>query len=246
MEIKNILEKLGLTSEQSAIYINLINHGPQRITDICKRTHLHRPAVYRHLPHLVEQHLVTTTPKGKQTLYVAESPDKLYSLVQTIETSLKEEMPDLISHFAMFGKRPTIKFLEGRAGITFALDDVVRTLKKGDTYYRYSSAKDMKHTDSYLSADYRRIRDSKQLERFIITSKSVAKFKKPKLERAMKIVPEKYGLFDFDIMQVVYTNKVAYVDYNTETALIIENQTIAAFQMKLFRMLFDLLPGNIS
>ena len=245
METKKILEQVGLRPKQAAIYLALVEHGPQRITDICKYTQLHRPAVYKHLPYLTKMHLVSATPKGKQIFYTAESPEKLSVMIQALEGTLKTAMPELLSSFANFDKRPTVKFFEGRSGLTFIFDDIVHTLKKGDIYYRYSSIKDMKHSESYLPGDYRKIRDSKQLERFIITNKATASQKKPELERALKVVPDKYGLFDFDIMQIVYGNKIAYVDYNTETSLLIENPIIAEFQRKLFKILFDLLPGEV-
>lgn len=56
---------------------------------------------------------------------------------------------------------------------------------------------------------------------------------------AIKVVPEKYGLFDYDITQIIYEDKVAYIDYNTETTFLIENPLIDDFQRKLFRILFD-------
>ena len=65
------------------------------------------------------------------------------------------------------------------------------------------------------------------------------KKKKPRLERAIKVVPPKYGLFDFGITQLIYGDKIAFIDYNTDTATIIENPVIARFQATLFKIMFD-------
>jgi len=141
-------------------------------------------------------------------------------------------------------KRPLIKFLEGRKAITFVLNDLVRILKKDDIFYRYSSAKDARKNEKYLPHDYRKIRDQKQLQRFVIANENSMIGKKPRLERAVKFVPQNYGLFDYDITQIIYGDKVAFLDYNTETALIIENSIIAEFQKKIFKLLYDKLPDS--
>jgi hypothetical protein len=46
-------------------------------------------------------------------------------------------------------------------------------------------------------------------------------------------------LFDFGITQLIYGDKIAFIDYNTDTATIIENPVIAKFQATLFKIMFD-------
>jgi hypothetical protein len=36
----------------------------------------------------------------------------------------------------------------------------------------------------------------------------------------------------------IYANKVWFIDFNTETSIIIENKQIAEFQKKLFKLLY--------
>ncbi|MDP3771421.1 MAG: hypothetical protein Q8R16_03925, partial [bacterium] len=57
--------------------------------------------------------------------------------------------------------------------------------------------------------------------------------------RAVKVVPPAYNLFQYDVVQLIYANKVAFMDYNTETALIIENSAVAEFQKNMFKLLYD-------
>jgi hypothetical protein len=114
----------------------------------------------------------------------------------------------------------------------------VASLKHGEVFYRYSTASDLRRANSYLPHDYRMRRDAKQLERYLITSETQARDKQSRLERAIKTVPAKYDLFDQNVTQIIYGNKVALIDYNTETALVIENSKIAEFQRKLFMLLY--------
>lgn len=245
MELNELLNKIGLNSKETAIYTTLIEKGSATISGIAKTSGLHRPAIYQALPGLEKKGLITVSPKGKLKYYSAESPEKLKNIISQLANELDNILPDLSSSFNRKKNKPIVKFLEGKTSITFVMDDIVHSLKRGDTFYRYSSRKSTTSDEKYLPRDYKTIRDQKRLERFVITSEALLSQKKPRLDRAIKTVPEKYGLFDYDITQIVYGDKVAFIDYNTETAFLIENPIIAEFQKKIFKMLFDLLPGGL-
>ncbi|MBI2446716.1 MAG: hypothetical protein HYV51_02755 [Parcubacteria group bacterium] len=240
----NILNKIGLNDKELKIYTSLIERGPLLITQIAKQTGLYRPAIYKNLPNLMFKGLVTISHKGKQRFYIAEEPEKLKNLVSELTNELEDIIPELRASYNAREKKPLVKFLEGKNAITFVLNDLVHSLKRGDIFYRYSSVKDSKKSSEYLPRDYRKIRDQKQLQRFVITNENTMIGKKPRLDRAVKFIPNNYGLFDYDITQIIYGDKVAFLDYNTETVLIIENPIIAEFQKKIFKLLYDKLPDS--
>ena len=238
MKKTEILQKLGLNNKESKIYLSLVRSGPATISSISKNTGIHRPIIYNLLPNLKDKGLISVFPKGKQKLYVAESPEKLQTLLSGLSLELESIVPELKSIYQSKDKQPLVKFLEGKEGIIFVFDDLVTSLKRGDIFYRYSSAKDTKKANDYLPKDYRKKRDQKQLERFVITSEETAKTKKPRLERDVKVISNKDNPFKYNITQVIYGDKVAFVDYNTETTLIIENPIIAEFQKMIFKSLY--------
>lgn len=241
MKKQDLLERIGLTGHQSEIYLALVEMGPSKISQIAKHTGLHRPTIYQALHELDNSGLITTAPRGKQTLYIAEPPDKLTPLLEQLSQNFSAVLPLLKQTYITRSKRPIVKFLEGAKGITFVYDDIARTLKRGDVFYRFSSRKDTTRGDRYLPASYRQRRDQKQLQRFVITNLPLSREKKSKLERAVKVIPPKYGLFQYDITELIYGDKVAFVDYNTETAFIVENPLIAEFQRKIFKIIYDLI-----
>jgi hypothetical protein len=69
-------------------------------------------------------------------------------------------------------------------------------------------------------------------------SEKASKIKKNRLGREITIIPEKYDEFRDDIFMSIYSNKVAYIDFQTKTSIIIENKQIAKFQEKAFKLLF--------
>jgi len=77
----------------------------------------------------------------------------------------------------------------------------------------------------------------------VITSNELMKFKSNKkvLNREMIGIPKKYDLFEDNITKVIYGNKVAIFDYNSETSFVIENKKFADFEKKIFKLLFKYL-----
>jgi sugar-specific transcriptional regulator TrmB len=236
MNFHAILRRLGLTTQEAAIYTALIENGAGTVSDIAKWSGLHRPIVYKHLTPLVEKGLIARSPRGKRTIFLAEPPEKLERLLEDIRLELSPVIQQLREMLPIEGKRPSMKYYVGKNGIRLVFADLVGTLKRGDTFYRYSSARESR--DAYLPRNYRQERDRKQLQRFVITNEMRARTKKTSLDRSVKTISGELGLFEQDVTQLIYGNKVAVIDYNSETAIVIESKIIAEFQRKLFTVLY--------
>ena len=242
MDHTRFLQKLGLSPHESAVYIELLKGGKMGVSEIARKTGLYRTMIYEALSGLAREGLVQTALKGKYKTYHAESPKRLEKKFIELSNIFDQEIKALeILSTSTDAVRPIIKYFEGREGIVRIHDDVVETLKKGDTYFRYSSSNAHNNTSArknYLSKKYRLMRDQKQLERKVITNIPNKQSKHPRLEREIKVVPPDFDLFEYSVSEIIYGNKVAVIDYNTETAVVIENATIAKFQQKIFELLF--------
>lgn len=234
---KTILEKLGFSREEGEIYLALLELGPASISDIIRKTGIHRPTVYKILPVLIDRGLVGVMPKGKYKVYIAESPEKLERILLELEDSFNTEIHSLNEAYEARGRKPVVKFTEGDKAIRDVYSDVVHSLKKDDVYYRYSQGLTLARK-KYLPDDYRQVRDRKGLERYIISDDSL-KGKPKKLGKSVKFVPADSNLFDLNISQIIYGKKVALLDYNTKTVVTIENEMIAEFQKKIFKLLYS-------
>lgn len=236
------LQKLGLSPHESVVYLELLQGGKMGVSELARKTGLYRTMVYQALAGLAREGLVLTSLKGKYKTYQAESPERLQKKFLELSNSFDEEIKALqVLRSSPEAVRPIIKYFEGQKGIVRIHDDIVETLKKGDTYYRYSSSNAHRNMDmrkNYLSKKYRLMRDQKQLERKVITNIPNKDSKHPRLEREIKVVPPDFDLFEYSVSEIIYGNKVAVIDYNTETAVVIENATIAKFQEKIFQLLF--------
>ena len=239
MDKAKILEKIGLTKHESAIYLALLDMGTSNISQISEKTSIHRPLVYKALPALLEKKLITKTEKLKSVVYGAEPPNRLEALFDDLKIDFFEILPDLEDSYSSSEKRPKIRFLEGKDGTKRVFDDVVRSLKKGDVFYRYTSNKDgNEKKDKHLPRIYRKMRDEKKLQREGITNAQTAAHKKPSLDRFVKIMPSDFGPFEHNVTEIIYGNKIAFIDYNSETAMVIESKRIADFQRQIFQTLY--------
>ena len=233
----SVLEKIGFSREESVVYMTLLEIGPCSISNLVRKTGLHRPKVYSILAVLMDKELIGIMPKGKQKQYVAESPDKIEKLFTSLEEQFNKEIQSLYESYETKGKKPIVTYAEGDKSLVNAYSDIVHSLKKNDTYYRYSSALTL-NRKKYVPKDYREVRDRKNLERLIITDESSKKGQSIRLGKTVKAVPNDFDLFDYNISQVIYGDKVVFIDYNSKTTITIKNPMIAEFQKKIFKLLF--------
>lgn len=238
MKNEELLSRIGLNKKESQIYLTLLENGGMTIAGISHKSKINRPAVYKLLPNLQKLGLVVNTPYGKQTHYVAESPKKLRALIDGLKDSFFELLPDLENTYEGMGYKPIVKFFIGKEGIGHVFMDVVNTLSRGETYYRYTAGSDIKKINKYMPAEFKKIREQKALEAVIISTQALAEAGKRNIHRVVKTMPEEFDHFNQDITIYIYGDKISFIDFNTDTAVIIENKKIAEFQRKIFQFVY--------
>lgn len=241
MDIKEIFKRLGLPKHADAIYILLQHKGPMIATLICESAKLHRPAAYRALADLVARRFVFVTQRGRRKIYNAASPNLITGVFAQTSASVADRLAKQAVADDLY-KQKEIRFLSGFAGVRAAFDDVIAHSKRGATFYRYTSERDLDAVNKYLSKNYRALRDKKRLERMVISNPVSGTKKLPRLERFVKYIQAEVNLFDQNIIQLVYGDRLSFIDLNTERVLIIENRQLADFQKVIFKQLYDKLP----
>lgn len=236
MEIRNLLAALGLTHTEAGIYMDLLEYGNQTISSIARTSKLHRPAIYKSLPSLKEKGLISERRVGKLIHYAAEPPEKLRSLLETMHHELDTLIPTLTEMHET--NKPIVRRLDGKVGLHAVFEDIIHTLKKGDEFYRITSVEARGLKEVGLPKGYEQARDEKRLERLVIANDHFIKTREPKLEESLRVVPDAFLPFDYNVSQIIYGTKIAYLDYDKKVATIIDNATLAQFQTDVFKMLF--------
>jgi len=233
MKLQTVFKRLGLSERAFRVYQSLGTLGPSLVLAISGHSYLHRPTVYRELGRLLELGLVTKTLSGKRVLYVPAP--------ETVAFALFEKEVARVQKQSLVPASPTtatVRSLEGAKGIREVFDDVIEHSKRGETFYRYTSEKNLEKVNSYLSPDYRARRDKKKLERLVISNPVSASQKRSRLERFIKFIPKDMSVFDQNIIELIYGDRVAFIDLTNEKAFIIENPALADFQKVIFKQLY--------
>lgn len=227
------LTAIGLTEDESRLYVFLTQHGASNISFLAKSLALSRITVYALIKSLVKKECITQTKHHKRLLYQANDPELLLARFEKIfkEGSRELSLLSVANRTAFF--IPEIKIYTGENEIPKIYDDVGTVLPKGGTYYRYTS----RLKESLRSPLYSRLRVEKEIERLVITSEKKASGKPKDANRFIKTVPKDF-LFDDDVTVLVYGSKVAYIDFNSDTGIVIESPPLARFQEKLFKLLW--------
>jgi sugar-specific transcriptional regulator TrmB len=240
---KHILTRLGFTSYESSVYLSLLANGAKNISDIARDTGHHRPLVYKIIRTLREQGYIITVPsKEKRTLYYVSDPKLLLIALEDIERQSRPLIEELGHIYHLRGDRPKLSIREWVEEIRSIHGDLVSSLPKGWAYYRYSSTqRDYADRSRYVPENYFDLQKEKWLSRYIITSEKMKEKRSGNPLRDVVAIPEGFDLFDDNITKLIYADKVAIIDYDTESGWVIESPRFAEYEKKIFTLLFKLL-----
>ena len=240
MSIKNpeeIFKRLGMSKHSFAVYEAARKTPGLSATSIVSSTGAHRPAVYRAIRELLRAKLLVRVRKGKRFGYESLSEKRVLGLFSRDLIQAKKILPQT-KEAAEESVNSSMKLFHGPEGIRAIFDDVVNHMPRGGTFFRYTSERDLDKVNSYLSPEYRVIRDKKHLERQVISNPVSGSRKRPRLERFIKYIPKEASLFDQNVIQLIYGSRIAFIDLNSEEGMIIENAALADFQKVIFRQLY--------
>lgn len=236
-EIKGMLKQLGFSTLAEQVYFALIKKGSCSIADLAQLTGKHRPAVYKAIPELLSANLISKITRGKRTMYKAESPAVLSALSKSHIENMNSVLPILLETFHNKDKKPKISFFDGKEGISTVYEQLVSSTKKEGAIYRYESPKDYKRNKRYYPALYwRRAGATGDIDKYVITNQKTHDKRHRNLNRLSKAVSIP---FEDNITQLIGNDKVIFIDYDTESAILIENERFANFQRNIFKMLFE-------
>lgn len=238
MRREDVFKRLGYPKHAEKVYDALhARKDSVSVTEIAKRTELPRMTVYRCLDALLPDGVVEQVKVGKRSYYTAGSPRKLTAAMKLSEAGGEQ----VLSRYVKEREKDvpgSVRFLHGPSGIRAAFDDVLSHAKRGETFFRYTSERDLAKVNQYLARDYRERRDQKKLERQVISNAASGSQKRSRLERFIKFIPQEADQFEQNIIQLVYGKRVSIIDLDTEEVTIVENQRLADFQKVIFRLLY--------
>jgi len=133
---EDVLVTLGLTNEESSIYLSLLENGPQTATGIAKTSKVKRTYVYPIARRLVQKGLITQSRKGPVTAFAPLSPARLLGLAEEkkhqaalAQRTLEGVLNSLASLYIAAEEKPLISTHEGIDGLKRVYQDIIKTGK---------------------------------------------------------------------------------------------------------------------
>lgn len=126
MNIEQKLRKIGFEEKEAQIYLGLLELGGSGIQGVAQKTGIKRTSVYHVLETLKKRGLVGVTQKGKRKQYVAQPPEVIEEELEERKELLRSALPDLAQLAGVGGKRPEVRYVEGRAGLKGLYRDILR------------------------------------------------------------------------------------------------------------------------
>ncbi len=229
-----LLERLGCSKQTQATYAALSLETSKSISELAQEQCMHRPALYRGIDELMKRGFVVGTTHGKRTLYKKVPRGVLIQAFADDVARLQNTPIKQSEHTSVF----SLQKLHGQHAVRDVFDDVVTSSKRGDTFYRITSERSVAEVDALLSPRYRIDRDKKKLERKVISGTQAMQQKRNRLERFIRAIDVETIDFNHNIIELIYGNKIAYIDITKSEALIIEHRALSAFNRALFLSLY--------
>ena len=228
------LEEIGLTKNQSAVYISLLKLGSATAQQIMKESGLHRSRVYDSLEKLQQAGLASSVVKDYKQYFQAVKPEKLLEYIDEKKEAIKQIIPELKQLEGMKKEEINASVYKGKEGLKTIHSEM---LKEGKDIY-VLGAKGLIFSElQYFVPNFERERIKKGMKWVCLWDrKEVMKevIKKPLSQG--KVLPKG---FESNGVANIFGNKVAIVLWKERypTVFMIDNKDIADAFRKWFRLL---------
>lgn len=235
------LLSLGLSKREVGVYSALLELGRGTVTQISRKAGINRTTGYDILDALAHKNLVRLSGKRPKEEYVAESPEKIISLLneKLAETqrqlaTAKEFLPQLKAMHTI-QDRPQVRFYEGLEGLKEVYED---TLTSPETILAYACVDDMHKTLPNYFPEYYKRRARKNISIRAIIPETKVGLARAELDAEEKrdtalVPPDKY-YFSPEIN--IYGNKVMVASWREKLGIIIESNEIADAMKKIYEL----------
>ncbi len=244
MQDIDTLGKIGLTKNDRNVYLTLVESGIATVSDLTKKTGLHRSYVYDILDKLIDMGLVSFTIKNKKKYFNTENLDRILQILKNKEQEIKESrieinkiLPELAKRKKITIEKQEAKIFIGKEGIKSILEDILKIKKDFVAFGAEGKFKDIfkwyfdnwQNRRANLGVRYRIIYNSK------------LKGKRPTKEQRLVEVRFLSAKYDFPATTIVYGNRIAVLIWDiSPVGFILESEQAVKSFLSYFDLLWNL------
>ena len=242
MEIEHQLRDLGLTPNESRVYLTLLRIGESRAGRIAKEARLERTSTYAALSRLVRKGLASYAVEANRKLFDAGDPSGFTSYYQEKVERAKLVIPALLAIKSLKnGEREherLIKF-SGYAGVKTVLRDVLKTCKDKDEYVILGSENQLSEKLPTFARIFVKQKDARKIKAKILVRMGRKSHQGPLSKyTSYRMVP--HDIISPTVVSV-YGSKVSMILWSENPEAVIIDDAPTA---KTFRSYFDFMWGH--
>src|SRR3989338_441523 len=232
------LPELGLSEQESAVYLATLELGASSISDIAKKAGVKRPTAYYVIDGLMNKNLISKAPRGRRTLYIAEPPSRLLANLRVQEEKLVNLLPRLESLQNSAGNKPRVRFYESKEAINTFYNEIFKTHRKILAMGSMQSISDFFSYEE-IAAWFRLLRDEGgKIHDLVDDTPETRKYAKAEYRKGhgpLKYLP---AGFKMGTDTIISGNKIALISYSSLIGVLIENDEIAQTQRQMFEFIW--------
>lgn len=147
MDLQLELKRIGLTENESKIYLSLSKIGKSTTGLIIKETNIHASKVYEGLQRLIKKGLVSFVIKNNVKYFQSVEPERLIDLIELKEKELQIQKKLIQTTILPAIKKSSseeeinIEVFQGWKGMESVYSRMRRILKRGDTNFVFGAGK---------------------------------------------------------------------------------------------------------
>ncbi len=134
VEEEALLRSIGLTHNESLVYLALASLGPGGASDVAEKSGVQRTLVYDTLKRLVEKGLVSQADIDGRKVFKAAEPSRLKASVEERQKSVLEnasKLVGLLEKTYAFSAKPTVEMYTGVEGLKTVFTQEIEELPEG-------------------------------------------------------------------------------------------------------------------
>lgn len=241
-----ILREIGLSEHESAVYFTMVSLGPSPVLKIARASGVKRTTIYSVIDSLKEKGLVRVELKGFKSLFVAESPEKLESILEQRKNRLKTHLKDFMEIYNKGGGETLIKIYEGMEGVRSIYNSLLRDIKPEEDYMIIAGMEKAYALDKDFYDDLRERRAKLPIRvRILVTdseneeSKKMIQFQKNFNMEAKALPPET----KLTTNMVITPQRILIHQLEQPVmAIVIENKSMIKTHQELFEVMWKSIP----
>lgn len=235
--LENIIQSIGLTNKQSAIYLACLKLGPSKVGEIASLAKINRVTCYSILEKLLAKSILIETIDSGIKKYEAVPPQTIYNQLKDKTENFKKILPEL-KKIHRSTSHPLVKYFEGIEGVKSIYAD---TLSAKSEILSYANSAELRKYWPEYDTEYVAERVKKKIFlRGIAIDDEIGrqvKSKDSKFKRKIKLVPPESFHATNEIN--IYDNKVAYTSFDPKPmGIIIEDEGFTETQKSIFEILW--------